>query len=44
MIGIHRDVAKGHTASFEFLRIEQQGEQIVYLSMSNGRLPATPFR
>jgi hypothetical protein len=43
MIGIHRDVAKGRTASFEFLRIEQQGDQIVYLSMPNGRSPATPF-
>ena len=43
MFGVHRDVAKGRTASFEFLRIEQQGEQIVYLSMPNGRSPATPF-
>ena len=43
MIGIHRDVAKGRTASFEFLRIEQQGDRIVYLSMPNGRSPATPF-
>jgi hypothetical protein len=43
MIGIHRDVVKGRTALFEFLRIEQQGEQIVYLSMPNGRSPATAF-
>ena len=43
MIGIHRDVAKGRTMAFEFLRIEQQGDQIVYLSMPNGRSPATPF-
>jgi hypothetical protein len=43
MIGMHRDVAKGRTALFEFLRIEQQGDQIVYLSMPNGRSPATPF-
>ena len=43
MIGIHRDVGKGRTLSFEFLRIEQQGDQIVYLSMPNGRSPATPF-
>ena len=43
MIGMHRDIAKGRTASFEFLRIEQQGDQIVYLSMPNGRSPATPF-
>jgi Domain of unknown function (DUF6265) len=43
MIGLHRDVAKGRTMLFEFLRIEQQGDQIVYLSMPNGRSPATPF-
>jgi hypothetical protein len=43
MIGIHRDVGKGRTLSFEFLRIEQQKDQIVYLSMPNGRSPATPF-
>jgi len=43
MIGMHRDVGKGRTLSFEFLRVEQQGDQIVYLSMPNGRSPATPF-
>jgi len=43
MIGIHRDVAGGKTRLFEFLRIEQQADQIVYLSMPNGRSPATPF-
>ncbi|HYB94830.1 MAG TPA: DUF6265 family protein [Vicinamibacterales bacterium] len=43
MIGVHRDVGKGKTLLFEFLRIEQQGDQIVYLSMPGGRSPATPF-
>ena len=43
MVGIHRDVGKGRTLLFEFLRIEQQGDQIVYLSMPNGRSPATAF-
>lgn len=43
MIGIHRDVGKGRTMMFEFLRIEQQGDQIVYLSMPAGRSPAAPF-
>src|SRR5687768_18434029 len=43
MIGLHRDIGKGRTLLFEFLRIEQQGDQIVYLSMPNGRSPATPF-
>jgi len=43
MVGIHRDIGKGRTLLFEFLRIEQQGDQIVYLSMPNGRSPATAF-
>ena len=43
MVGVHRDVGKGRTMLFEFLRIEQQGDRIVYLSMPNGRSPATPF-
>jgi hypothetical protein len=43
MVGLHRDVGKGRTLLFEFLRIEQQGDQIVYLSMPNGRSPATSF-
>lgn len=43
MVGMHRDVAKGRTVSFEFLRIEVQKDQVVYLSMPNGRSPATPF-
>lgn len=43
MIGMHRDVGKGRTMLFEFLRIEQKGDQIVYLSMPNGRSPATAF-
>ena len=43
MVGLHRDVGKGRTMLFEYLRIEQQGDQIVYLSMPNGRSPATPF-
>ena len=43
MIGLHRDVGKGRTLGFEFLRIEQQGDAIVYLAMPGGRSPATPF-
>lgn len=44
MVGIHRDVGKGRTLLFEFLRIvQQQDGQIVYLSMPGGRSPATPF-
>ena len=43
MVGMHRDSGKGRTMLFEFLRIEQRGDQITYLSMPNGRSPATPF-
>jgi hypothetical protein len=43
MIGLHRDVSKGRTVWFEFQRIEQQGDQIVYLAQPNGQSPATPF-
>lgn len=43
MVGMHRDTGKGRTLGFEFLRIEQRGAEIVYLSMPNGRSPATPF-
>lgn len=43
MIGLHRDVGKGRTLLFEFLRIEQRGDEIVYLAMPNGRSPATAF-
>lgn len=43
MIGVHRDVGKGRTLSFEFLRIEQQGDQVVYLASPGGRSPATAF-
>ena len=37
MIGMHRDVGKGRTLGFEFLRIEQQADSIVYPSMPTSR-------
>ena len=43
MVGMHRDTGKGRTLGFEFLRIEQRDGRIVYLSMPNGRSPATAF-
>lgn len=43
MLGLHRDVAKGRTASFEFLRIELAKEGAVYWA-SPGGAPATPFQ
>jgi hypothetical protein len=43
LIGMHRDIAKGRTVSFEFLRIEEQNGGLVYLSSPKGA-PVTPFR
>lgn len=42
MLGLHRDVARGRTASFEFLRIEATKDGITYWASPGGR-PATPF-
>jgi Domain of unknown function (DUF6265) len=42
MLGLHRDVAKGRTVLFEFLRIEEQGGKLVYLASPKGA-PPTPF-
>ena len=43
MIGMSRTVANGKTVSFEFLRVEQRGDGIVYLAQPQGK-PATEFR
>lgn len=43
MLGLHRDVAKARTVSFEFLRIEATADGITYWASPGGR-PATPFR
>ncbi len=43
MVGVHRTVRDGRMVEFEFLRIEEQNGTLVYLSMPNGRSPATPF-
>jgi len=42
MVGMHRDVAPDGKTSFEFLRIEKQGDKLVYLAMPHAR-PETPF-
>ena len=42
LIGMHRDT-KGDRASFEFMRIAVDGEDIVYLAQPSGRT-ATAFR
>jgi hypothetical protein len=43
MLGLHRDVAGGRTASFEFLRIAAEKDGVVYWASPGGR-PATPFK
>lgn len=43
MLGLHRDVTPGRPAFFEFLRIAESEEGIVYLASPAGR-EATPFR
>ncbi|MCC7178998.1 MAG: hypothetical protein IT177_11465 [Acidobacteria bacterium] len=43
MVGMHRTIRDGRMVEFEFLRIEEQKGGLVYLSMPNGRSPATPF-
>jgi hypothetical protein len=42
MLGIGRTVKGGRAVEFEFLRIEQKGDGLVYLASPGGR-PATPF-
>jgi len=41
MLGLHRDVA-GDGAFFEFLRIEESPDGLVFMAMPSGK-PATPF-
>jgi uncharacterized protein DUF6265 len=43
MLAVHRDVLRGQTVSFEFLRIEATAEGVTYWASPKGR-PATPFR
>ena len=39
LLGLHRDVFENRGSSFEFLRIIQQEEKIVYLASPGGRAP-----
>ena len=43
MLGLHRDVGASGRASFEYLRIEQHADGVVYQA-SPGGAPPTPFR
>jgi hypothetical protein len=42
MLCMHRDVVEGHRTSFEFLRIVERGDSIVFIAMPNAR-NETPF-
>lgn len=42
MTGTHRDIRPGKKTWFEFLRIEQRGETLVYVAMPGGA-PPTEF-
>jgi len=44
MIGMGRTVVGGKTAEFEFLRIEQRGDDIYYVAIPNARCPQTDFK
>ena len=43
MLGVHRDVVNGKAVNYELLRIEMQGNEVVYTSIPNGKT-ATSFR
>ena len=42
MLSMHRDVRANGKVSFEFARIEERGDSLVFLAMPGGR-PPTPF-
>lgn len=44
MIGMGRTVAGGRTVEFEYLRIEERGDQIYYVASPKGRCPGTDFK
>ena len=43
MLSVHRDTLSGRAVAFEFLRIEETPQGLVYQAMPGGK-PATPFR
>ena len=44
MIGMGRTVVGDKTAEFEFLRIEQRGDDIYYVANPNAKCPQTDFK
>ncbi len=43
LLGMSRTLRDGKTTEFEFLRIQKEGEGVVYLAQPGGK-PPTPFR
>jgi hypothetical protein len=43
LLGLHRDVARGRTVGWEFLRIEEKDGVVTYWASPGGAAP-TPFR
>lgn len=43
MIGVHRDVKKDKLVDFEYFRVVEEGDELVYHAQPGGRLP-TQFR
>lgn len=44
MLGISRTVAGGRTVEFEYLRLEQRGDDIYYVAHPKARCPGTDFK
>ena len=44
MIGVGRTVVGDKTVAFEFLRIEQRGDEIFYVANPNAQCPQTDFK
>lgn len=44
MIGMGRTIAGVRTVEFEYLRIEERGDQIYYVASPKGRCPGTDFK
>ena len=44
MIGMGRTIVEERTAEYEYLRLEQRGEDIYYVASPKGRCPSTNFK
>ena len=44
MLGMSRTISGGRTIEFEYLRLEQRGEEIFYVAHPKARYPGTDFK